>query len=204
MYPKEGIPHPALQDDGMVQIIVTTTTPVTFPAGVTRAEIMITGGGSSSGVSPALTNPNAGHAGATGISIIDVDPSVTYSAVIGSGGLTTAGGALAGGATSFSGRGITTMIAQGGPAPQTEISTTNIAQAIATGCQISIPGGMGFTVNSGTSLSVGGAAFMGGLSRYNAPTGYGDGAPNGGVNSGAVTSLPGMPGRLIIRYKGKV
>lgn len=186
----------------MVQVVLTATTSFNFPAGVKRAEIMVTGGGSSSGISPALASPNAGHAGATGISVIDVDPSVTYSAVIGSGGGTSSGGAQAGGSTIFSGRGITTMTAQGGPAPVTEGTVFVIAQAVATGCQISIPGGMGFNV--ATTISVGGGSHIGGLSRYHAPLGYGDGACNGDVNTGTAVTIAGMQGCIIIQYKGKV
>lgn len=206
-FPKEGIPHPGLQDDGMVMVIITTSQKFNFPPGVTRAEVRVQGGGaSSSGGATGNTSQNyAGNAGALGYSSIPVEPNFDYFAVIG--GVSVAPGAASGSSgtagndTLFTGPSLA-MLAQGGT-----VGNSN-SQAVATGVQVSVPGGLSTSLGAQNFL-MGGTSAYGGGGRIgpaaNSAVAYGSGAapPSISANSG-LAGNNGPAGVIEIRYKGKV
>lgn len=157
-------------------VVISGTQTWTPPAGVTRAEITVIDGGQGCGISTSgYASPGKG--GAASVSIITVSPSVTYTATVGAGGNAQAAGNVsgttAGGASSFSGSGITTLTSSSG--------------------QLKVPGG---------DVLVNGSFALGGPSLYAppssvAPTGYGGGAPNVPANT---TGIAGRAGAVIIRY----
>lgn len=207
-FPKEAIPHPALQDDGVVLVVLTTTQKFNFPPGVTTAEIEVQGGGaaSSGGAVANVTAVYSGHAGACGISVITVDPNVDYLAVVGAAsiapGAASASAGTAGNLSSFSGRGIVTITGAGGLDGSTNV------QAVATGAQVSIPGGFAIQVPPG--FHMGGTSRFGCGGRYGGSAGY---APSASYGSGSAPPLAtansglagnnGQPGVITIRYRGQ-
>jgi hypothetical protein len=160
-------------DSGFSNLVVLTATQSWMPpAGVFKAELTIIDGGYSSAATTAV-DADSGPGGAAGISIIAVNPAITYAATIGAGnpgGLVPGSGSprtpQPGGASSFSGSGITTL------------TSAN--------CQLKIPGGKASNSLSGSSL-------------YSPPGGDGIGAGGPGPNAGAATK-PGKDGAVIIRY----
>ena len=88
----------------------TTTTPVTFPAGVVKAKITVIDGGYAGDSIGAGGGPG-GKGGDASVSVITVSSAVNYTATVGAGGTAPSG---AGGASSFSGSGITTLTSAAG------------------------------------------------------------------------------------------
>ena len=159
-------------------VVIASTATWTPPAGVTRAEITVQDGGASSGTH--TSNPQIGGSGGkSSISVIAVDPAVTYTATVGSGGTgaaaATATPSAPGGASSFSGAGIAAISSTSG--------------------QINVPGG---PPTSPSIEGFGGASMLCPATQFGqSATGYGGG---GGGAGGAAAGTSGKSGVIIIRY----
>jgi hypothetical protein len=168
-----------LQGQGYTNMIVATSTvPWQPPPGTTKARITVQDGGYSSSTSTSAVT-QGGRAGNAGISIITVDPAVTYTATVGAGGSANASNtnaaSQAGGASTFSGSGITTL------------TSANAA--------LKIPGGPADPVTSGFAPA-GGSSMLGPQSN-GVPTGYGCGA---GGSTPTSAGNAGANGAVIIEY----
>lgn len=180
-------------------VVIASSGTWTCPVSIVKAKITIVGGGGSSGTSD--TNAASGGAGGgTAIKYLTVTPGVVYTATIGAGGAVVTGSSAsgnAGGTSSFSGSGISTITATGGGggAP---IANSGLGGS-GSGGDISIPGGTSspLMVNQG-GYSFGGASFLSAGGSPNA-NGVGFGAGSGGVFS-ASTGKAGASGVVIIEY----
>lgn len=215
MFPAQGFLQPGLQDDGMVMLVITSTQKITFPAGVSRVELWLQGGGASSSNTRGGQNEliMSGNGGACAVSSIAVSPSVEYTVIIGAASSVPDNSVqsygVAGNDSMFVGAGLPTIIAQGGTPGN---STT---QAVALNAQLSIPGEYGMDmVTPGQILHVAGGSVFGGGGRAFGTTvlcpsnAYGSGGhPPSSLIDNTSSALPGNPGRAgvaVIRYKGKV
>jgi hypothetical protein len=158
-------------------VVIRTTQTWTPPAGITRAKITVVDGGYSGGTTMAGSGyGGAGRGGNASISVINVSSSVAYTSTVGAGGSAPASGTtsspVAGGASSFSGSGITTLTSSSGTllAPGAAGPASPSGQPLGGGTLVS-PGG------TTTGIGVGGA-----------------GAPSG------VSGNPGQIGAVIIEY----
>lgn len=174
--------------------VITTTQTWTPPANVFKAKVTVIGGGASNntGVNAQLGGP----AGGAAIKILAVSSSVSYTATIGAGGVarTTAGLGNSGGASSFSGAGITTISATGGD------GATNQG-GIGSGGDLNIRGGSASssTPNSGGMTAIGGGSLLSGNAEQDTiGNPYGGGAGGGYDNS--TTGKAGAAGVIIIEY----
>jgi hypothetical protein len=160
-------------------VVLRTTQTWTPPAGITRAEITVVNGGYSS---TAHTNSStgSGNGGAASISIRAVSPSVTYTATVGAGGVGGAAGtdtaSVAGGASSFSGTGLTTLTSSNG--------------------DLQVTGGAGSPINA-NDTGFGGASLYAPTHLSGNGVGIGQGASAAAPNAAAYT---GAAGGIIIRY----
>jgi hypothetical protein len=169
---------------GFTNIIVATTTQnVNFPEGVAFAEITIQDGGSSGATSTGGVSMG-GRGGDSSVTVVPVDPAVTYLATPGSYG----SGPLAntntpsqpGGLSSFSGAGITTVTSANGA--------------------IKFKGGdsLVFTVQGGLGQGAGGSSLFSGASSVSMAT-AGFGAGGRGVSVGE-PGVSGKAGVVVIKY----
>lgn len=158
-------------------VVLRTTQTWTPPAGITRAEITVADGGYSS-TAHTNTTFTGGNGGAASISVRAVSPSVTYTATIGAGGVGGAAGtdtaSVAGGASSFSGTGLTTLTSSNG--------------------DLSVPGG---TAINSTGAAYGGASLYALVHTLGNGVSIGQGASSSAQNAAANT---GAAGGIIIRY----
>jgi hypothetical protein len=155
-------------------VVLATTQNWTVPAGITKGEITVVDGGQSGEGTTGITGGMGygGQGGNGGTTVVTLSPGTTCTATIGAGGASTANGFSAGGATSFSGTGFTTV--------------TSSSAAL------KVPGGAsGFKANN-TDPGIGGGTML-------APagsTGYGAGGKGGTQGSG----IAGKNGVVVIRY----
>jgi hypothetical protein len=163
-------------------LVITTTQTWTPPAGVTKAEITVIDGGYSGATNNASGTSSSGRGGDTSVSIRTVNPAVTYTATIGSGGVGPAAGStaspVAGGASSFSGSGLTTLTTANG--------------------DLNIPGGAGAISSTSNTLGCGGGTLYAPLGSANS-IGVAPGQGGGGAGAG-VAGRNGAAGAIIIRY----
>ena len=158
-----------------------------------KAVVHVFGGGGSGGLGVMLPNvetraATGAGAGEHSASIVELDPTVTYTISVGAGGASqTSAGAvanqvitgLAGGTSSFAGSGITTITANGGGA----------GQALAFGSRLnaySVAGGIGGTGGAGNLFTLAGGA-GGAITK---PTGSAT-VNNGAASGGGSTNLTG-------------
>ena len=167
--PLQTAPNPT----GSIQEVVFTYSQTFTPSFKCKALVYVIGGGGSGGScwasSATVKNcSGGGGAGGTAVSVLTLDPSVTYTATIGDGGAGSAspGNALNGndgGNSEFSGTGIATMIGNGGSggvAANAVGSTASVAAGGAGGTasggnQSNITGGSGGTATLNGSLASG-------------------------------------------------
>jgi len=188
-------------------VVLTSGTSWTVPAGVSKINATIIGGGGSGGRSGSSSTLGCGGGGgATGIAFFTVTPGGSISYSIGAGGAAPASGVSgsAGGNTVFNG-----VTATGGAGGNNSSNTsTSSVSASGTGLIASIDGGRGWgaqvTSTSGyvsrggdSTHGQGGASTGNGASGLVAPSGYGSGGYAG--NSVAV-STGGNQGCVIIEY----
>lgn len=171
----------------------------TPPAGVVKAKVTVVAAGASGSTSG---NQNAGGAaGGTAIKILAVNPAVTYTAIVGTGGAAVVTANTAGnpgGSSSFSGSGITTVSATGGAAAAS--GGAPALGGIGSNGDLNIRGGSGAggVVNAGGQTAIGGASSLSGNAPPNA-----DGNPYGGGAGGVYNSTVGKAGAsgvVIIEY----
>lgn len=187
----------------------------TAPAGVTLVKATVTGaGGSGSGCQASSASESfsggGGGAGGTAIGWVSVVPGVTYSVVVGRGGLSVSGATPGndGGDSSFAGL----LFGRGGKGAS-KASITNSAGGdggLASGGDINIKGGTGLDGQSGSYMltGAGGASYWGGGGRNGAAGGIagtssgsgGGGAYDTGFSSTAYSSGPGANGIVLIEY----
>lgn len=159
-------------------VVLTTTQTWKPPAGVTKGEITVidggySGGGNNQGDNTPATGGRGGHAS---VSIRALDPSVTYTATVGAGGVGASGsnpglyGPTPGGLSSFSGAGLTTLTAANG--------------------DLKIPGG-------GPNQQFGGGSLYAGAQGWNVSN---PGIGQGGLGVAGTPGGSGQPGAVIIRY----
>lgn len=208
MFPKTPFPRPELQDDGMVLLVLTASQKVNFPPGVKRAEIRVQASGASSSGGQAV--PFSGNGGACGWSSITIDSSQDYFAIVGAAsaapGAASNSGGNPGNDSLFTGPNLL-MTAKGGTVGTNAVPMT---QAIATGCQTSIPGGyalhipnLAIDISGCSSYGPGGIVIF---AVYSPSSAFGTGGvpPVGGNTPNNLAGNPGNPGVIEIRYKGAV
>lgn len=178
------------------QVVVITATQTWSPPVNCWAEVIVQGGGASG---PAGSNSQpGGPGGGTAIKFLQLLASVTYTATVGSGGAaTTASTGNAGGTSSFSGAGITTITANGGPS----VGNSGGVGGTATGGDINITGGPSCLGTSNISYSspLSGASYFnpGGTMLGTDGVNFGAGAGN---TYGLSTGKAGYQGVVIIKY----
>lgn len=165
-------------------VVLTTTQSWTPPAGKVKARVTVVDGGTGSGTAPSGYSAfaSAGAGGNASVSIIAVDPAVTYTAAVGAGGASaganTTSSTAAGGASSFSGSGITTLTSANG--------------------SVKVPGGRPLSQAAGGGLTVG----SGGSSLFSPVNGYLDNGIGAGGEGpfGGSAGNSGKAGVVIIEY----
>ena len=153
-------------------VVMTSTGTWQPPAGITKARVTVQDGGQA-GATNASAPTIGGRGGNAGVSVVTVDPAVTYTATVGSGATISQ---QFGGASSFSGTGITTL------------TSSNAA--------LKYPGGPSIPTPS-TYGDAGGSSLMSPASWASDGIGYGgggSGAPAGGP------ARAGKQGVVIIEY----
>lgn len=172
----------ALRASGFSNMVVLASTQTWTPPSpdIVVAEITVIDGGYGGGTTTNSTlNPSPGTN--AGISVVPVAFGVTYTATVGAGGPGNAAGTAlagqAGGASSFSGAGLTT------------VTTVN--------AQLKRPGGPGFAA-AVAGLGCSGDSLLSPITIYGTtPTGIGASAAPGAQNA---ASQAGRPGGIIIRF----
>lgn len=162
--------------------VITSTQTWTPPSpDIVKAEITVIDGGYGGGTT---TNsaPNPSPGANAGISVVAVAYGVTYTAAIGAGGPGNAAGSAlpgqAGGTSSFSGAGLTT------------VTTAN--------AQLKRPGGPALAIGAGSPNGYSGDSLLSPVTAIGTtPTGIGASAPAAAINA---ASQAGRPGGIIIRY----
>lgn len=182
------------------------TTSGSWVATSETARITYTGGGGSSAANGQNNVAAPGGAGAgTGIvTLTNLTIGATYTVTIGAGGAavsatgSTQTDGNAGGTTSFSGPGITTLTATGGSGGK-NVGIPSPG-GTATGADIVIPGGVAVLPVNGVATTAGGASYFGpGAGPEANGAAFGEGAgPVAGGNDSPVTGRTGAPGVVII------
>lgn len=173
----------AMLSSGFCNMVVLTSTQTWTPPSpdIVLAEITVIDGGYGGGTTT-NSSPNPSPGANAGVSVVSVAYGVTYTATIGAGGPGNAAGTAlpgqAGGTSSFSGAGLTTV-------------TTAIAQ-------LKRPGGPGILPGGGSPSAYSGDSMLSPVTAVGVtPTGLGASAPPAATGA---ASIAGRPGAVIIRF----
>lgn len=181
--------------------VFTSSSTWTCPVNVSKIRVTVVGGGGS-GASQVSQAPSGGGGGGAAIAVLNVTAGTTYTVTIGAGGAALAAGlgnrsGNAGGSSSFSGSGITTVSATGGAAGAQSGGTA--AGGVGSGGDLNIRGGVGTPADGNVSTpppTGGGTLFSGSVNFATTPT-YGAGSAAGFNDAG---SAAGANGVIVVEY----